>query len=381
MEPSAPIRLPAESIEGHRVRIRRFRDDDAEDIQAACADPVTQRFLPALPNPYSREDALWWIAEGSSVTFAAGGGAYAVADPATDRLLGGIGLTHLRERTGEIGYWIAPWARRRGVATAATRTLSDYGFSAGYQRLQLLTVPENAASQRVAISAGYVREGLQRAGTFGRDGTRHDVIVWSRLPDDPPGPSRRLLPDLPEGQLTDGVIRLRPLGADDERDVHSLRSLPEVVAVTVPPVPPSAVQTGLRCAHAAAEWLAGTAARLTIRHAADDGFAGEIGLYYSDPATAQAMVGYEVAPAWRGRGFATRAVRLVARWAFAEAGIARLVAGAAPDNVASQRVLLAAGFAREGYQRARLPGPGGQRIDDVLYAQLSARPTRPRQAR
>jgi RimJ/RimL family protein N-acetyltransferase len=369
MEPTAPIGLPAESIEGHQIRIRRFRDDDAEDVRAGCADPVTQRFLPMLPSPYTLDDACWWINEGSAATFAGGGGAYAVADPVTDRLLGGIGVTYLRERVGEIGYWIAPWARRRGAATAATRTLSDYAFAYGYQRLQLRTVPENTISQRVAIGAGYVREGVQRAGAVERDGSRHDIIVWARLPGDPPGPSRRLLPDLSGGELSDGLVHLRPLTAEDATDVYQLHSLAEVVATTVPPVPPLAGQTAQRCAHALSDWLAGTAARLTIRDA-EDAFAGDIALYYQEPNTGQAMLGYNVVPAFRGRGLATAAVRLLATWAFETAGIARLIAGAAPDNIASQRVLRAAGFTREGYQRARLPGPGGRRIDDVLFARL-----------
>src|SRR5205809_5408694 len=123
MEPSAPIGLPAESIEGHRVRIRRYRDDDVDEVRAGCSDPVTQLFLPMLPSPYTLDDARWWIGEGSVATFSGGGGAYAVADPTTDLLLGGIGVTNLREHAGEIGYWIAPWARRRGMATAATRAL------------------------------------------------------------------------------------------------------------------------------------------------------------------------------------------------------------------------------------------------------------------
>ena len=55
-------------------------------------------------------------------------------------------------------------------------------------------------------------------------------------------------------------------------------------------------------------------------------------------------------------------------WAFEAVGIARVIAGTAPGNVGSQRVLERAGFEREGYQRARLPGPGGSRIDDVLFA-------------
>ena len=43
----------------------------------------------------------------------------------------------------------------------------------------------------------------------------------------------------------------------------------------------------------------------------------------------------------------------------------RLVAGTAPDNVASQGVLQAAGFVQEGLARKRLPGADGRRVDDV----------------
>jgi RimJ/RimL family protein N-acetyltransferase len=86
--------------------------------------------------------------------------------------------------------------------------------------------------------------------------------------------------------------------------------------------------------------------------------------------TQQAMIGYSLDPRWRGRGYTTRAVNLVAEWAFANIGIVRLIAGTAPDNIASQRVLERAGFEREGYHRARLPGPNGTRIDDIQWVRL-----------
>jgi Acetyltransferases, including N-acetylases of ribosomal proteins len=67
---------------------------------------------------------------------------------------------------------------------------------------------------------------------------------------------------------------------------------------------------------------------------------------------------------------ASRAVRLVADWAFDVAGVARLSAGTAPDNIASQRTLERAGFRREGYERARLPSLDGGRVDNVAWALL-----------
>jgi RimJ/RimL family protein N-acetyltransferase len=61
----------------------------------------------------------------------------------------------------------------------------------------------------------------------------------------------------------------------------------------------------------------------------------------------------------------------VALWAFAETGIARLIAGALPTNAGSQRVLEKAGFKREAYLRSRLPGPDGTRNDDIQFALLA----------
>src|SRR6202046_2028589 len=52
----------------------------------------------------------------------------------------------------------------------------------------------------------------------------------------------------------------------------------------------------------------------------------------------RAAVGYWLAPEARGRGAATQAVRLLARWAFAELGLARLELTCGADNEGSQLV-------------------------------------------
>ena len=60
------------------------------------------------------------------------------------------------------------------------------------------------------------------------------------------------------------------------------------------------------------------------------------------------MIGYSMMPAWRGRGYATRAVRLVAAWALRADGHRPASSPAPhPDNIGSQRVLERAGFVRE----------------------------------
>jgi RimJ/RimL family protein N-acetyltransferase len=365
------------AIEAHGVRLRRFRSDDVSDIVAGCADPLTRRFIDGLPAPYTEVDARWWVTQGAPAAFAVGGAAYAVADPATDRLLGTVGLSNPVPQRGqaELGYWVAPWARRRGVATAATRALAGHAFAAGTARLELLTHVENTASQRVALAAGFRPEGVRRSASPDRRTGRRDLTVWVRLADDPPGPSERPLPDLPGSRLTDGVVVLRRLGPDDVEETYRLHRDPEVVASRVPPEAPGRDEVERRCRAAESQWLVGTAAAMALLDAASGEFVGNCTLIYDQPASGQAMLGYSLLPRWRGRGHATRAVRLLARWGFDQVGLARLWAGTLPGNVASQRVLEKAGFRREGLLRGRLPGTAGSRADSTVYGLLSTDPT------
>ncbi|HEX5201147.1 MAG TPA: GNAT family N-acetyltransferase [Actinoplanes sp.] len=363
---------PAE-IKGTGVRLRAYRPDDAEAVAAGYDDPLSHRFLPPLPSPFTLAHAERFLSEGVAAIFAEGGAVYAIADPETDDLLGGIGFDKVVPSRGqaEIGYWVGPWARGRGVATAAVRALSAHALGAGLQRLELLTHWDNPASMRVALAAGVHREGVRREALPNRAGGRDDLIAFARLASDPAVPTPRVLPDLPGGELTDGVVTLRPLGPGDQRFLLELRGLPDVWRTSVPAQPPTAEQIRERCTRAAAHWLEGTRADLVIIESATGAPAGEIGLFYQEPPTGQGMIGYSMLPAFRGRGFATRAAQLLSLWAFAETDIARLIAGALPTNLGSQRVLEKAGFRREAYLKSRLPGPDGTRQDDVQFVLLA----------
>ena len=368
-------------IQGDGVVLRPYRLEDAEAVARGCADPVTQRFVPNLPSPYTVADAVRFITADAPARIAGGDAIFAVADPVTDELLGAGGVHHRTESTAEIGYWTMPSARGRGVAAAVTRALTRYAFADGVHRLYLRIEPENGPSQRVAIACGYQREGIQRGAGSGPNGTRTDLSVWGRLDTDPDTPSPRLLPDLPgdgparRRRLTDGVIDLVPLAPSDVDDTLALRSLPEAIATSVPPEPPGRDMIERRCGWAEAMWLAGQRADFTIRESATGAYAGEIGLYYQQPSTQQAMIGYDVAPAFRRRGFATRAARLVCAWGFDHVGLARIVAGTEPDNVGSRRVLEAVGFLLEGVERSRLPAVDGGRLDNCAYALLPGQTT------
>jgi RimJ/RimL family protein N-acetyltransferase len=361
-----------EEINGDGVRLRALRPDDLDDVVAGYRDPATQRFMPQVPVSFDPALAEWFIRERAAQMAAEGGAVYAIADPASDRLLGSIGLDRVvaGRQQGEVGYWVGPWARGRGAATAALHALTEQAFGSGIERLELLTHWENAASQRVALGAGYQREGVRRGAMRNRDGGRDELLAYARLADDPPGPTPRLLPDLPGGELTDGVVTLRPLGEDDVAFYAELHNVRDVIETSVPPEPPSPTAIRRRCTYAAAHWLAGTRADLVIVDTATGAPTGGMGLFYQEPPTGQAMIGYSQLPAWRGRGYTTRAAQLLSLWVFAETNIVRLIAGTMPTNKGSQRVLEKAGFRREAYLRSRLPGPDGRRVDDVQFVLL-----------
>jgi RimJ/RimL family protein N-acetyltransferase len=96
---------------------------------------------------------------------------------------------------------------------------------------------------------------------------------------------------------------------------------------------------------------------------------GGASLYAVDLPEGRASVGYWLVAGARGRGFAARAVRLLARWAFDDLGVARLELTCGPDNLASQRVAERCGFTREAVLRSHLAFKGRRR-DTVVFGLL-----------
>src|SRR5712691_5916826 len=83
-------------------------------------------------------------------------------------------------------------------------------------------------------------------------------------------------------------------------------------------------------------------------------FLGGVGLNFFNRVHQIANLGYWVRTSAIGRGVATRATRLVARFGFEQLGLHRIEIVTAVGNSASQRVAEKAGALREGVLRSRL---------------------------
>ncbi|MEV4570642.1 GNAT family protein [Nonomuraea sp. NPDC049419] len=357
--------LPRDVISTGPLILRPPVEADAAAIAEACGDAVTGRFLPWLPRPYAVEEALAEVKR-AAVRWEDGGAAYAIVRDG--RYAGGVWASPPDHyETAGLGCLVAPWARGGGVAATAVRAVTDWLFDHGVRRVEVQAEVENVPALRMAYRSGFVEEGRRRDAVRLRDGRWADVVTFARLRGEGVAGAEPYLPFFPGGELSDGVVRLAPMGPGDAGDFHRMMAEPSVSAFSVGP-PTSLEDDERRCRYTGYWWRSGQRIELAIRDAASDSFAGHLQLMQVAPALGQAMIGYSLVPEFRGRGFMTRAVRLLVDWAFAATPLHRIVAGTDVTNTASHAVLERAGFQREGLHRELLPRRDGTRADDVYWA-------------
>jgi RimJ/RimL family protein N-acetyltransferase len=160
------------------VVLRPWTQDDVPALVAACNDAEIQRFIPVIPRPYTEANALAFI-RGEATS--AGHQSFAVT--CEGLVVGAIGLTTGQSKNASIGYWCAAEARGRGLTTRALRLVCEWGLDElELERLELITDPDNVASQRVAEKVGFRREGVLRSHLLHPDGRRRDSVMFSLLP-------------------------------------------------------------------------------------------------------------------------------------------------------------------------------------------------------
>lgn len=170
-------------LRDERILLRTWRMADAPALEAACQDPEIAHWIPFVPRPYTRADAEVYL-RGCLESNEDERCPFAIVSPESDELLGSIDIgLNSHQYRGHVGYWVVAAARGRGVCTAALRLVSRWALEdLELQRLELITDPDNRASQRVAEKAGYRREGVLRAHLRHPDGRIRDSVMFSLLP-------------------------------------------------------------------------------------------------------------------------------------------------------------------------------------------------------
>lgn len=171
----------------------------------------------------------------------------------------------------------------------------------------------------------------------------------------------------PVEQLGDETIVLRPPRDVDAPAIAAACADPEIARWIPVPVPYRLDDARSFVAFAAESWRDGREPTFAIVDRADGALVGTIAVHRRAEDPGKAAVGYWIAQAARGRGVATRATQIVARWAFQHPELVRLELMTLVGNDASGGVARAAGFAHEGRLRRYLRFRGDL-VDAEMYA-------------
>jgi RimJ/RimL family protein N-acetyltransferase len=174
-------RAPPDEIDAGRVRLRRWRLEEAEVLRAVVIASLEhlRPWMPWAQQAPSLEEQRAFLAYTEQAWQERAEFVYAVTLP-SDEPIGGMGL-HTRQVPGtlEIGYWLAVAHTGRGYATAAAGALTEAAFALpGVERVEIRCDEANRASAAIPARLGYRLERvIDRERTAPGDTGRG--LVWA----------------------------------------------------------------------------------------------------------------------------------------------------------------------------------------------------------
>ena len=103
----------------------------------------------------------------------------------------------------------------------------------------------------------------------------------------------------------------------------------------------------------------------------DKEFAGVISFHTLSLDNHRAEIGYWIHGPMRGKGIGTIAAKMITNYGFTTMGFRRIEAAVDVDNSASQKLLMSAGYNKEGVLRQRVTRSNGSQIDMVELAVIA----------
>lgn len=139
--------------------LRPWREADVDGLYDAVTASLGElgRWLAWAGPEYSRDDTVAWIARCGRDWREKRGYAFGVFAANGGEVVGAAGISQLDglNRRGNLGYWVATAATGQGIARRAARAVAEFGFrELGLCRLEIVVLPQNLASCRVATALG-----------------------------------------------------------------------------------------------------------------------------------------------------------------------------------------------------------------------------------
>lgn len=144
-----------------RLQFRTITAADRDALFAIYADKETMKYRGSKPLE-SREDAARMVAKTIRDYSSSGACRLAIADT-SGTLIGTFLYKTLNETDCEIGYSIGKDYQGRGYATEALHHMISFLQNLGYKHLFAATHPDNTASSKLLLKAGFHR--VENTGT------------------------------------------------------------------------------------------------------------------------------------------------------------------------------------------------------------------------
>lgn len=357
-----PTVLP---IDIDRARLRPLRHDDATAYAEGTVDPDVRDYA-HLPETSYTPESVRDLIDGTIRSGLEHGdlAVLAVADTADDSFVGSIVLFDVSDDAAEVGFWLHPRCRGRGMAKAALELAAEFAASSGLERMTARTVPENAASGRALDGAGFSRCGT--ATGVAPSGERVGLVHFERHL----AHTRSVSEHHP---VRTERLSLRLHRSSDVGALHRIYSRGDVARLlldepwswdeTVRRVDARIRETGLESADGA---LA-----LVIEHLGRP--VGDVRVWWTDRENRNAEIGWVLDPDFGGRGFARESVSAVLDLAFARFRVHRIAAQMDARNEPSAALALSVGMTREAHLR-RDWWSKGEWTDTLIFAVLESDP-------
>ncbi len=172
--------------------------------------------------------------------------------------------------------------------------------------------------------------------------------------------------------LSDGSVVLR---LADERDIPEIliayQDDPKMHLRLGIDRPPSGAELGRRSERAESERQSGRHITFTILQPGSDVCVGQVNTSSVEWQHARAELGMWLAPQVRGRGLASRALRLTSQWLLENTPLQRLQVTTEPDNERMLATARGAGYSYEGVLRGYTLEQG-KRVDCAILSLLSS---------
>ena len=353
------------------VTLRAHRPADAAAALEQCLDPLSQQWT-TVPLGYTLEDAESFVGTRVPASWEAGHAVFAVealADDGTPRFCGTVELRDEGDHRAELAYGSHPWARGRGIMTAALELLLAWGFEErGLETVIWWADKGNWASRKLAWRLGFSLDGTV-AGWLPQRGALLDGWV---------GVLRRGEPRLPRhAWLTsptihgDRVVLRRHTQADVERvrqggdDPHSQHWLQHFAS-------PFTLADAQH--YVDRRWdleARGEGVAWTVADPVTDQALSFLCIFHIRPGT-DGEIGYFTHPDARGKGLTKEGFALAIRHAFVPEedgglGLRRLRLETTVPNAGSRALAEGAGFTQVGIERGAAKMRDGSLADAVVY--------------